>query len=170
MGLISVFGQNDNNRPKFSDAQKQHAKIYYQIVIQLRKGQHDFDKSFKAFYGPIVNDCERLYKEHKKYEAFFRQKANSSMENNKQEIAKKQEKARLYFEQLADLTQNISEAFKKMDSSKIDNSLVEYKQIEKNLLALGAKIPQRNWVTVSEAEIFVAQAIRNTRPRKQSQN
>ena len=111
--LFPLWGQQADSKPKYTDLQKQHARIYYQIVLQLKKGESDFDSNFKAFYTPIVNDCERLYKENKKFEAFFREKANDSMENNKQEIAKKQEKARECFHHLAQLTQTISEAYKK---------------------------------------------------------
>ena len=168
--LLPLFGQQTDNKRKFTDVQKQHAKIYYQIVLSHRKGQSDFDRDFKAFYTPIVDDCERLFKEHKKFEAFFKEKANASLESNKQEIAKKQEKARICFGQLADLTQTITEAFKNKESSKIDKSLAEYKQIEKTLQELGAKFPQRNWVTVSEAELLVAQAMRNNQTRKPVKN
>ncbi len=170
VGFVSALGQNAENRSRFSDVQKQHAKIYYQIALQIQKGQHDFDKSFKAFYAPIANDCERLYKEHKRFEAFFRQKANESMEKNKPDIAKKQEKARICYQQLADLTQTIIDAYKKQESSKLGSSLKEYKQLETTLKALGAKLPVRNWVTVSEAELLIAQTVRQNQSRKQPQH
>ena len=170
VGLLPVLGQETDNRTRFSEAQKQHAKVYYQIALLVQKGQYDFDKTFRAFYAPIANDCERLYKEHKKYENYFRQKANESMEKSKQEMAKKQEKARLCYKQLADLTQTIIEAYKKQESSKLGASLKEYKQIETTLNSLGAKFPVRNWVTVSEAELLISQSIRNNQARKQPHN
>lgn len=162
-----LFGQNALERNKLSAAQQQHAKVYLQITQQVNKGKCDFEQILNSFYAPIAKDCERLSIEHRKLEKFFRQKANESMGNSKQEIAKKQEKARLFYQQLADLSQSIQECYKKQNTGAIDKSLIEYKQIETSLISLGAKPPQRNWVTVSEAEQFVLQVLRYNQAKKQ---
>ena len=169
-GINAFSLANISSFEKLSPGQRQHLEVYKQIKILKINKQYSPKKCFEPQYKPFIEFISQLepmvLNEAQKYDAMAQQ---FFAEGNKEMQAKATKRMNMC-KTMAQLCKDAKEAY---DDEKQHNKLVNFMGVYSNyeyaMAAEGIKLPKRNWLTPSEADLLITRLYRNMAAQKAKQ-
>ncbi len=155
---------------KLTPKQKQHLEVYRQIELLKANGQFSSKKCFEPKYKPFVDFVTLLeplaFQEAQAYEA----KAAQFLTEGNREMQAKATKRMNMCRMMAQLCKDAREAYNNEKlHGKLSNYMGTYSNYEYAMTVEGIKLPKREWLTPSEAELMIVRYYRNILAQKAKQ-
>lgn len=149
-----------------NSGQKNHFKVYYQAKQLRLKKQFSKEKGFEPLYGPFFRYVQLLQPTAEKAAREAEFKAMELQQAGKNQLAVTAKKRAELYNSLVKLCKDAHKAFKEKHPNELKGLMEQYKDLESLLVAEGASVPKRDWLSPVEAELL----IREYTARKNAKN
>ena len=155
------------NLNTINSGQKNHFKVYYQAKQLKLKKQFSKEKGFEPLYGPFMRYIQQFQPVAEKAakEANYKVMELKQAGGNEQKLAMVQRRADTY-NSLVKLCKDVHKEYKEKHPNQLNSLMEQYKNLESMLVAEGASMPKRDWLSPVEAELL----IREYTARKNAKN
>ena len=155
------------NLNTINSGQKSHFKVYYQAKQLKLKKQFSKEKGFEPLYGPFFKYVQLLQPTAEKAakEAAYKLMELKQAGAKDQLLVPVQKRVDMYAS-LVKLCKDAQKAYKENHPNQLNSLMEQYKNLETMLVAEGASVPKRDWLSPVEAELL----IREYTARKNAKN
>ena len=169
-GINALSLANISSFEKLTPGQRQHLEVYRQIKLLKLNKQYSPKKCFEPKFKPFVEFISQLepmvINEAQAYET----KSQQFFAEGRQDLQAVAVKRMNMCKTMAQLCKDTKEAY---NDEKLHNKLANYMGVYSNyeyaMVAEGIKLPKRNWLTPSEADLLITRLYRNMTAQKAKQ-
>ena len=169
-GINPLSLLNIKSLENLNAAQKQHLEVYRQIKILKINKQYSSKKCFEPKYKPFVEFISQLEPMVVNEAQAYETKAQQFFAEGRQDLQAVATKRMNMCKTMAQLCKYTKEAY---NDAKLHNKLANYMGVYSNyeyaMVAEGIKLPKRNWLTPSEADLLITRLYRNMAAQKAKQ-